>query len=65
MDAFIGFVFVVAFVIAVLWLYIILPMQMAEERNRSQLGWVLVSLFFSPFAAIILLWLMGDAEEGL
>lgn len=45
-----------------LWVYIFLPAQMAEARGRSTFAWVLVSLFFSPFAAVILLFLIGDAR---
>ena len=44
-----------------LWLFILLPARMAEARGRSALGWVLISLFFSPFCAIFFLWLLGDA----
>lgn len=44
-----------------LWLFILLPARMAEARGRSSLGWVIVSLFFSPVLAIFLLWLLGGA----
>lgn len=47
----------------VFWFYVLLPMQMAGNRNRNKLGWVLVSLFFSPVIAIIGLLLLGDAPE--
>ena len=43
-----------------LWLFILLPARMAEVRGRSALGWVLVSIFFSPILACLLLWLLGD-----
>jgi len=46
-----------------LWLFILLPARMAEARGRSAVVWVLLSLFFSPFMAIILLWLLGDAHN--
>lgn len=46
-----------------LWLFILLPAQMAEARGRSSLGWILVSIFFSPFLAIFLLWLLGAAPN--
>ena len=42
------------------WLLILLPAEMAEARGRSAFSWVLVSLFFSPFLAIFLLWWLGD-----
>lgn len=43
-----------------LWLFILLPARMAEARGRSAFGWVLVSIFFSPILACLLLWLLGD-----
>ncbi len=43
----------------ILWLFIFLPARMAEARGRSAVGWVLVSIFFSPFLAVFLLWLLG------
>jgi len=46
-----------------IWILILLPARMAEARGRSAFGWVLVSLFFSPFLAILLLWLLGDHPQ--
>lgn len=51
----------VGLVLAV-WFIILLPMEMANSRNRSAFGWVLVSVFFSPLLAILLLWLIGPAN---
>lgn len=45
-----------------LWLYILLPADMAKRRNRSQLIWVLISIFGSPILACLLLLALGDAE---
>ena len=45
-------------------MFILLPADMAESRGRSKLTWVLVSLVFSPFAAIFLLWVLGRADES-
>ncbi len=42
-----------------IWLYIFVPAKMAERRDRSVVGWVLISLIFSPFIAIIALWVLG------
>lgn len=39
--------FMVVAVAGVLWLYILLPSEMAKKRGRSATAWVLVSLFFS------------------
>lgn len=44
----------------VIWIYILLPARMAETRGRSALGWVLLSVFFSPLLACLLLWLLSD-----
>ena len=41
------------------WLYIVLPWQMAERRDRSPVGWVLISIIFSPIVAIIALLVLG------
>ena len=43
-----------------LWIFILLPARMAETRGRSAFAWVLVSIFFSPIFACLLLWLLGD-----
>lgn len=45
----------------IVWFFILLPSRMAETRGRSTVVWVLVSIFFSPFLAIFLLWVLGDA----
>jgi hypothetical protein len=52
-------IFVLCFVI---WLFILLPIEMAQARNRSAVVWVLVSLFLSPLVAIIGLALLGTAS---
>ena len=43
------------------WIYILLPAEMAGNRGRSKLGWVLISLFFSPVIAVVGLLVLGDA----
>jgi hypothetical protein len=53
-------VFAVFLIWLVVWLYILLPARMAEERGRSQFGWVLLSLLFSPILACLLLFLLGN-----
>jgi len=45
----------------IVWLFILLPSNMASSRGRSAFSWVLVSIIFSPFLAIFLLWLLGEA----
>ena len=41
------------------WLFIQLPYQMANARQRDGIAWVLVSLFGSPLVAIFLLLVLG------
>ena len=45
----------------VLWLYVLLPSEMARRRNRSAFIWVLISLFGSPVLAILLLLALGNS----
>ena len=51
--------------IFMIWLYIVVPAQMAGRRDRSALGWVLISLFFSPIIAIIALLVLGHSGRNL
>ena len=53
----------IAMFVFTIWLCILLPADMAKERNRSPLAWVLISLFASPLLAIILLALIGEAQS--
>lgn len=46
-----------------LWLFVLLPADMAKERNRSATNWVLISLFVSPVLAILLLMALGPAPD--
>jgi hypothetical protein len=45
------------------WVFVAIPYEMATERGRDGLAWVLVSLFGSPFLAIVLLWYVGELQE--
>jgi hypothetical protein len=62
MEGILSVVFGLLALFIVLWLYILLPAGMAERRSRSQLIWVLISLFGSPILACLLLLALGDAE---
>ena len=44
-------------------IFVIIVGVMAFERGRSVLGWVVLSIFFSPILGIILLLLLGPSEE--
>ncbi|KIN73600.1 hypothetical protein [Sulfitobacter guttiformis] len=43
------------------FVFIVLPMKMAKARDRSAVGWVLISLLLSPLVAIIGLLVLGRA----
>jgi len=45
------------------WIFFLLPAEMAEERNRDPTVWVLISLVGSPFLAILLLIALGDVKD--
>ncbi|WP_306152814.1 hypothetical protein [Roseovarius sp. MMSF_3281] len=55
--------FAVAAMFLMLWLYILLPAEMAERRSRSAVIWVLIAFVASPFLAILLLLALGDADD--
>jgi len=61
MDGILALIVGLAVLYFALWLFILLPARMAEARGRSAVVWVLVSLFFSPFLAVFLLWVLGYA----
>jgi len=54
---------VFALIAFAIWLCIFVPMNMAKNRGRSALLWVLVSILISPLVSIIVLYAMGPAEE--
>ncbi len=54
-----------ALLVFVVWLYIFLPMEMAEERGRSAGGWLLLTLITSPVFTIIALMVLGPTYEHL
>jgi hypothetical protein len=63
MDSLVILIFALVALYLTLWVIILLPARMAEARGRSAFGWVLISIFFSPFLAVILLFLIGDARR--
>jgi hypothetical protein len=56
------FLFGILVIVFVIGFVIVLPATMAAERGRSPVAWVLVSVFFSPVIAIILLLSIGDEK---
>ncbi len=55
-----GVVAVILGIYIVFFLYVKIPMEMAEDRGRDPYKWLIVSIFFSPLVAIFLLWLLED-----
>ena len=50
--------------VGTIWLYIILPAQMARSRNRSVFGWILISLIASPVLSLLALLYLGRRGPG-
>ena len=46
-----------------LWLCFWVPADMAEERGRSKVFWVVFGLCTTPLTSIFLLWLLGHVDE--
>ena len=56
---------IIAALIGLLWAFFIriyIAYRMAKNRRRDPLGWVLLSFFFSPLLAWIVLLIAGDAD---
>ena len=62
-----GIIVLIALVgLFVLWLFWVrIPAQMARERGRSALGWVLLTWMLTPLWTIILLLILGDSDEKI
>lgn len=58
-----GFVVALVALSFAFWLYIWLPGSMAVYRGRSPVGWVILTLVFSPFISIIALLVLGPTFE--
>ncbi len=63
MDWIAGGVGVVLALAFFFWLYIWLPASMAANRGRSSLGWVILTILFSPLITIIALLVLGPTAE--
>ena len=51
--------------IFVIWLYVILPANMARKRGRSAVGWVFIFLIISPLWGIIAMLVLGDSKQKI
>ena len=49
--------------VLVYYVYIGITLNMAKNRHRDPLGWILLSLFVSPLLTWIILLIAGDAER--
>ena len=58
-----GFVLMMVFLIIAFRFWILLPMSMAGARGRSALGWLFISLAFSPLFAVVMLMVLGEARR--
>ena len=59
-------IIVLVAILVVLWLFWIhIPANMARNRGRSALGWVLLAWVLSPLWIIIILLILGDSKEKL
>ena len=45
------------------WLIVQVPYEMANDRNREGIAWVIVSIVGSPILAILALWLLGSKYD--
>ena len=45
------------------YVYIGITLKMAKDRNRDPLGWILLSIFVSPFLTWIILYFVEDAKK--
>ena len=59
---FIAGLLVIGLTVAFLVALFVFVYDMAEARHRNPVFWVIVALFINPFAAMILLWLLGPAS---
>ena len=60
--------YLLGFIGTALYVYFVciyITRRMAKKRHRAPLGWVLMSLFVSPFLAWIIRLVLGDAEDGI
>ena len=60
--------FLLGFIGTALYVYFVciyITRRMARKRHRAPLGWILLSLFVSPFLAWIILLVLGDAEDAI
>ncbi|MCP9483092.1 hypothetical protein NNA36_14100 [Shimia sp. CNT1-13L.2] len=53
---------VIGLMVAFLVALFVFVYDMAKARNRDPRFWVIVALIIDPFAAMILLWLLGPAS---
>lgn len=60
----VGMIAGIAALVLIVWFCILLPADMARERNRDPLIWVLISLVGSPLLTILLLIALGEVAPS-
>ncbi|MBQ3250195.1 MAG: hypothetical protein IJB05_03515 [Bacteroidales bacterium] len=63
-DSAIWIVCIIALIIGyIFWIHI--PANMARNRGRSALGWVILTWILQPLWTIVLLAILGDSSEKI
>lgn len=62
-GGFVAAIFGISFVLGIVVGVYVLVAVMAKHRNRSVIGWLIVSLFLSPVLTIIILFFVGKADK--
>ena len=62
-GSFLTLVLIIAFVAALAVLPLFWVASYAQEKGRDPFPWVLRSLFVSPFAVLLLLWLLPPVDR--
>ena len=63
-DSAIWLVCIIALIIGyIFWIHI--PANMARNRGRSALGWVILTWILQPLWTIVLLAILGDSSEKI
>ena len=63
MEGMAGGIGVLLMLVFAFWIYIWLPASMAADRGRSSVGWVILTILFSPFITISALLVLGPTVE--
>lgn len=59
-----GIMAIACVIVIAYWIYSGITLNMARNRHRDPLGWVLLSLFVSPVLTWIILLIVGDKDDN-